>query len=258
MSTIIDFLHSHGSVRRFAERDISREDELEICRVAQRSPTSSNLQTYSIISVRNPETKKRLAKLSGDQDHVALCPLFLVFCADMHRLAELNRKRGYPCHADTTEMFIVVTVDTALAAGRALMAAQALGMGGVMVGAIRINPTEVSAQLGLPDLVYPVMGMSLGYPQKPPSVKPRLPLDAIRFDETYHSEAIAAAVEKYDRTMGDLGYMSGREVEPGRYADFKGTYSWSEHSARRLASDNPSTLRLQVRDYLESRGFMKR
>ena len=258
MSTKIDFLHSHGSVRRFTEREISREDELEICTLAQRSPTSSNLQTYSIISVRNPETKTTLARLCGDQDHVACCPLFLVCCADMQRLAELNQERGYPCHADTTEMFIVATVDTALAAGRALMAAQALGMGGVMVGAIRINSDEVSALLGLPDLVYPVMGMSLGYPVKPPTVKPRLPLDAVRFEETYQSEPIAAAVEEYDRTLSDLDYLRGREVEPERYPDFKGAYSWSEHSARRLASDTPSTLRLHLRDYLQSRGFMKR
>ncbi len=258
MTDLIEFLNSHASVRQFAERDISDEDARLICATAERSPTSSNLHAYSIITVRDQPTKKTLATLCGGQDHVAACPLFLVFCADLNRLNGLAEERGYSFNGDTVEMLIVATVDAALVGGRALIAAQALGLGGVMVGGIRNRPDEVCRLLDLPDRAYPVMGMSLGYPARSPRVKPRLPLEGICFPERYSPAAIGPAVTAYDRTMKDLGYLRGREVEPEKYPAFDGVYAWSEHSARRMASDAPGTLRLHMKTFLQKRGLMKR
>jgi len=256
MNQIIEHLHSHASVRQFVDRDISAEDELTIVSTAERSATSSNLHAYSIISVRNQATKARLAELAGNQAHVAACPLFLVFCADLHRLQTIADSKDYPCHSNHTEAFVVATVDAALAADRALITAQALGLGGVMVGGIRSNPREVCDILGLPRLVYPVMGMSLGYPFAAPKVKPRLPLDGIWFRERYDAAASARAVEEYDRIIETGGHLVGREVEKQNYPDFKGTYSWSEHSARRMASRLPNVLRPHLLKFLQERGLL--
>ena len=258
MSDLLDFLNSHASVRAFTGQDISDADEETIVRTAERSPTSSNLHAYSIISVRDGAKKETLAELTGNQAHVARCSLFLVFCADLFRLARLNKRRGYAFHGEYAEMFVVATVDAALAAGRALMAAQAMGMGGVMVGGIRNNPVEVCRLLKLPELVYPVMGMSLGYPQKPARTKPRLPLAGLWFRESYDLTAMDDAVTEYDRTIDDVGYLKGREVNPDRYPEFTGVYSWSEHSARRMADPSPSALRPHLLEFLQKRGFLKR
>jgi nitroreductase len=252
----IGFLNSHMSVRSFTDEDISVEDERTICATAERSPTSSNLHAYSIVAVRNQTTKERLAEFCGNQSHVAVCPLFLVFCADLHRLDLMCRERGYRSHTESTELFIVATVDAALAGGRALMAAQALGLGGVMVGGIRNQPDRVCEFLRLPNLAYPVMGMSLGYPSQPAKIKPRLPLDGLCFSESYDTNAISSAVAAYDKTIDKLGHLRGRETEPDKYPDFDGRYTWSEHSARRVASDNPGALRLHMRDFLKRRGLM--
>lgn len=255
---LLDFLNSHASVRKFTGQPISDEDERTVVATAERSPTSSNLHAYSVISVRTQATKDQLAELSGNQAHVAESSLFLVFCADLYRLGRLNKRRGYTFHGEYTEMFIVATVDAALAAGRALMTAQALGIGGVMVGGIRNNPVEVCRLLGLPELVYPVMGMSLGYPEEKPMPKPRLPLTGLWFSETYDTGAIDDAVAEYDGTIDEVGYLKGREVRPEKYPDFEGTYSWSEHSARRLADPSPATLRAHMLEFLQLRGFLKR
>jgi len=256
MNAIIDFLNSHASVRKFTDQPITEEQERVIVTTAQRSPTSSNLQAYSIITVRNPDKKATLARLCGDQSHVAESALFLVFCADLYRLSRLNERRGYRFHGEYAEMFVVATVDTALAAARALMAAQALGFGGVMVGGIRNQPQEVSKLIGLPELTYPVMGMSLGKPAKTAKLKPRLPIEGICFEENYRQEQLDDAVARYDRTIDEVGYLHGREITPERYPDFEGVYSWSEHSARRLADDAPRVLRPHMKEFLLGRGFL--
>jgi len=254
MNDFIQFLNSHVSVRNFTEKQISPEDEQTIITTAQRSPTSSNLQAYSIIGIRSLETKQTLARLAGNQQHVADSSLFLIFCADMNRLKFLNHQKQYEFHGDYTEMFIIATVDAALAACRALTAAQALGMGGVMVGGIRNHPDEVGSLLGFPELVYPVMGMSLGYPEKKLPVKPRLDIKAVYHKERYTTAGLEKLVEEYDHVIDSVGYLKGREVDIEKYPDFSGLYSWSEHTARRMAKIS----RPHMKTYLESQGFLKK
>ena len=52
--------------------------------------TSNNLQTYTIIEVRDEEKKKELAEIAGDQPWVE-APLVLLFCADLNRAKNLLR-----------------------------------------------------------------------------------------------------------------------------------------------------------------------
>ena len=252
------FLNSHASVRRFTDRPISADDERRILETAERAPTSSNLHAWSVISIRDEAKKKKLAELTGNQSHVAESALFLVWLADLYRLQRLADQREYRSNVDFTESFLIAVVDCALAAQRGLMAAQALGMGGVMVGGIRNHIEEVSSLLQLPKFVTPVMGMSLGYPATKPKIKPRLPLEGLAFQETYDSDAIDAAVAAYDDTIASLGYLEGREVEPEKYGEFDGRYSWSEHTARRMATTNPITRREHLLDYLHKQGFLRK
>lgn len=257
MSSILEFLNSHGSARKFTGQEISEEDEMTIVTTAERSPTSSNLHAYSIIGIREGATKLKLAELCGNQEHIAKASLFLVFCADLYRLSQVAEEKDYRFSGEYTEMFIVATVDASLAACRALMTAQALGMGGVMVGGIRNNPEDVAKLLKLPNLVYPVMGMSLGYPESEPKVKPRMPIAGIYLREKYSDAAFKEAIRSFDKMIDDAGYLKGREVEPESYPDYTGEYSWSEHSARRMASEKPTVLRAHMKEFLEKRGFLK-
>ncbi len=257
MSSILEFLNSHGSVRKFTGQQITEEDEMTIVTTAERSPTSSNLHAYTIIGIRESETKLKLADLCGNQEHIARSSLFLVFCADLHRLSRIAKSKGYDFSGEYTEMFIVATVDASLAACRALMAAQAIGLGGVMVGGIRNNPEDVASLLKLPKLVYPVMGMSLGYPESEAKVKPRMPIEGIYLREAYSDLTFEEAIKSFDRIIDEAGYLKGREVEPEQYSRFDGGYSWSEHSARRMASAKPNVRRQHMRDFLQKQGFLK-
>src|SRR5690606_31594133 len=91
-------------------------------------------------------------------------------------------------YTDTVENFIVATVDTALAAQNAVIAAESLGLGAVYIGGLRNNIEQVSELLRLPELVYPLFGMCLGVPAQSPMTRPRLPLDSILHTDTYQIE----------------------------------------------------------------------
>ena len=52
------------SVRRFAPRDVTDDELSALVAAAQSAPTSSNLQPWSVVAVRDPDRKKRLAMSS--------------------------------------------------------------------------------------------------------------------------------------------------------------------------------------------------
>jgi FMN reductase (NADPH) len=169
-SNMIDLLQNHRSIRKFTDQKITSEDLEQILYSAQMAATSSHVQAYSIVGVTDQEKKKQLAEWAGDQSYVENCAHFFVFCADLHRLGEvaIRKEKDLKDSLDYTEMFMVATIDAALAAQNAAIAAESLGLGIVYIGGIRNNPDKVSQLLKLPDKVYPVFGMCLGYPDQNP------------------------------------------------------------------------------------------
>ncbi len=254
-----NFLNSHYSVRQYTGAPISNETTKRIIRMARRAPTSSNLQMCSILTVRESARKKSLAKLSGSQKHIEESDVFFVFLADLHPLHTLCEDREFPFHGDYLEPFVLATVDAALCAGRALTAAQALGLGGVLVGGIRNEPQQVAELLELPDYCYAVCGMSLGWPAKTGTVKPRIPDYGLHHQEQYNKELFRDAVKEYDETITATGLYANRNYPlPDRANPQEAQsrpYSWSEHSARRISDGSPGALRISLRPFLEKIGF---
>jgi len=244
MNETIALINRRRSIRKYKPDPIPEEMLAAIIGCAQRAPTSSNMQAWSVVAVTDPDMKKRLAVLSGNQAYVAECPVFLVWCADLFRLKtacdlEGGPEGGMPSNA---ELFIIATVDAALAAQNAVIAAESLGLGTVYIGGIRNNPQEVAELLELPELVYPVFGMCLGFPAEQPDLRPRLPMRAVLHRNRYSRETHADSIEAYNRELRH--YMLTRT---GSRRDT----TWSKEMVRRLGSN----LRPHMKAFLQSRGF---
>lgn len=244
MNETISLLKRHRSIRKFKEQPLEREVVEQIISAGQAASSSSNVQAFSVIAVTDVERKRALSELAGNQAYIRECPVFLIWCADMHRLkytAEKHRP-DQKSYEDVTENFIIATVDAALAAQNAAVAAESLGLGIVYIGGVRNRIAEVAELLGLPDLVYPVFGMCLGYPDQDPGLRPRLPVSAVLHWDGYDAEKTAEQVGIYDETM--TRYL--RERTGGQ----KDT-PWSELMAEKMTQP----LRLHMREFLQQRGF---
>jgi nitroreductase len=244
-------LLQHRSVRAYQTAALPQGTLEALVAAAQSAPTSSNLQTWSVVAVEDQERKARLAQLAGNQAHIRVAPLFLVWLADLARLARVAEERELPHAAlDYTEMFLLAAIDAALAAQNAVVAAESLGLGTVYIGAIRNKPLEVAAELRLPPRVFPVFGLCVGWPDeaKPAAVKPRLPQEAVLFRETYPSDAAGDGVEHYNTTMARFYAEQQMPVEG----------DWAEHSAKRVAGPQSLSGRDVLRAALERLGFALR
>jgi nitroreductase len=205
---------------------------------AQSAATSSNLQTWSVVSITDPAVRAEFAKIANNQKHITECPIFLVFLADVSRNERLGIAEGKPLATPPyLETFLVAAIDAALAAQNAVVAAESLGLQTLFIGAMRNNIERVAEILELPSGVFGVFGLCVGHAKDDAAmsdVKPRLAQEVIlhhgryeAVDENAHRAAydkeLAAYSKRYEMAqatwtdrvlnrMGSIKAMSGRDT----------------------------------------------
>lgn len=242
MNPTIDLLKSHRSIRKFTERQVDDQILTAIIAAAQCAATSHFIQAYTIIQVRDMDKRKAISVLAGPQVWVARAPVFLVFCADLNRLEAVCDTRETAMEEGWAEQFVTATVDVALLAQNVLIAAESLGLGGVYIGGIRNDPQTVCHLLEIPDQVYPVFGMCLGWPAHDPPPKPRLPVDAVLFTDRYPQQHDTDMLAAYDRTTNH--YFLNRN------SNLKDE-TWSHQMADLMGR----VIRPHMKAFLEKKGF---
>ena len=200
----INLLLSHKSVRSY-KPDLLPDGTLEtLLAAAQSAATSSNLQLWSLVAITDPDKKRELSKVAGNQKHIEQCPLFLVWLADLSRNQRMGEEEGVEMEVmPFVETFLVAAIDAALAAQNAVIAAESLQLSTVYIGAMRNNPEKVAELLQLPSEVFGVFGLCVGYASSDikAEVKPRLPQAAIAFNEVYGNPDEHKLRINYDHEM---------------------------------------------------------
>ena len=121
----LDLLLSHRSVRGYRPDPLPEGTLETLIAAAQSAATSSNLQTWSVIAVTDPDAKAQLAAASNNQRHIEQCPLFLVWLADLSRNERLGAQENTDLETiPYLETFLVAAIDAALAAQNAVIAAE--------------------------------------------------------------------------------------------------------------------------------------
>jgi len=201
MNQVINLLKNHRSIRKFKPDPVNNEKVYAIIESAGWASTSNFIQAYTVIRVKNKEIRKQIAELAGPQSWVETSPLFLVFCADLKRSQGACIYENKEMVSGFTEQFIIATVDVSLAAQNAMIAAESLGLGGVFIGGIRNDPERICKLLKIPDHVYPVFGLCLGYPDEKQEQKPRLPVNVVLKEDYYQEDK--TDLKKYNEICRD-------------------------------------------------------
>ena len=208
MNTTIETFLNHRSIRQFEERSIETEKLDAILKAVHSAPTSINGQQVSIIVVTDKEKKAKVAEYAGGQTWIDQAPVFLLFVMDYHRAAiaaKLNDEKLVI--TESVESIIVGSVDAGIAMGTAIGAAESMGLGIVPIGGIRKSPEEMIELFELPEFVYPVAGLVMGYPSDLSAKKPRIPMAIFRHENVYNPNQ-EAALTAYDQDMST--YMKER------------------------------------------------
>ena len=211
MNATLDVLLQHRSYRDYTDEPVSDATLDAIIEATHRAPTSINGQAISLVVVRDAAKRAQIAEICGGQAWVAKAPVFVCIVADYAKTHEAAKIAGetQTIH-ESLEGFAVGATDSGIALATLSTAARALGLGTVMIGAIRRDPQAIIDLLELPPLTFPMVGCCIGHFASEPQLKPRLPINTFRHDDKWQGNPSAETLSGYDETLMTYWKSIGR------------------------------------------------
>ncbi len=221
--------------RRYAERPVPDALVSLLCRAALSASAKSDFQQASILIVRDPAKRAALAARFPAMPWIGAAPVFLVFLGDARRLERIGGMRGLPQDNGILEGFFNAAVDAALAMQTFVLAAEGAGLGCCPISVLRNEAGLVGEVLRLPNKVFPVAGLCLGWPADAGHVSMRLPAAVTVHVDRYDDSALRHHVDGYD-TAREARNPTPREKQraPAQFG-YAEQYGWSEDKARQSA-----------------------
>ncbi|WP_246799429.1 nitroreductase family protein [Bradyrhizobium sp. CCBAU 51753] len=250
-SDLICRVLSRKTVRRYSDRMPAEAllDLLVACALS--ASAKSDFQQASILRVRDPEKRAAVGKLFPAMPWIGIAPVFFVFLGDARRLQRIGEMRGKPVENGTLEGFFNASIDAALAMQTMILSAESVGLGVCPISVLRNEIDGVAGILGLPNLVFPVAGLCLGYPQAEGHVSLRLPRGVTAHRDSYDDSGLAAAIDDYDRRRDALHAIPKEQQRANAEFGEAAFYGWSEDKARQVAKAEGAAFP----PYLRAHGF---
>jgi len=165
---LLEALKARHSIRAFVAKSIEPDKLQAILDAANRAPSAGNLQAYEIYAVTRRAVLAALADAAFGQAFVAQAPVALVFCANPKRSARRYAQRG-------TSLYCIQ--DATIACAYAQLAATALGLASVWVGAF--NDDAVRDAIGVGQDLLPVAVLPIGHAGQEPEESSRRSLSSL-------------------------------------------------------------------------------
>ena len=242
---------SRGSIRKFTKKKVSDEILESLIATAQSAPTKSNLQQYSILIVSDKKNKKKIAELLKETRWALEAPIFFLFLADIRRNQLITEYKGYEYKNNNMDHFMNAVIDSALSMQSLIIAAESWGLGICPISMVRNNLEEIKLICELPKGVFPIAGLSVGWPDEKKRVSPRLSKNLIFHKNKYSDEKIIEELKNYDELFfkkNPIPVSKQRHVDKYGPAE-KGT--WSENISRQLSIPE----RINFSNWLKNNGF---
>ena len=242
-------LNTRRTIRKYADRDVDQQLLNRLMNEAARTQTMGNLQLYSVVVTRQAEMKQRLAPAHFGQPMVTGAPVVLTVCADFNRTSQWARCRKADPGYDNLLSFMNAATDALLFTQTLCCLMDEEGLGYCYLGTTIYQPQQIIDALQLPQLVFPVATLTVGWPDEEPPLSDRLPLASFVHDETYRD---------YTPEAIDTYYNSKEQLPENRHfveINHKETLAQVFTDIRYTRRDNEA-LSATLLDTLRRQGFM--
>lgn len=169
---IVENIMTRTSIRQYTDQAISADTIETLLRAGMAAPTAVNKQPWHFVAVTDKDKLAQLATANPNAGMTAKAPLAIIVCGDMQKTLEGQGRAFWiqDCSAATENI---------------LLAAHALGLGGVWTG-LYPNDERVAAVreiLKAPEYIVPLCAIVLGYPAEQPEPKDKWKPENVSYDE---------------------------------------------------------------------------
>lgn len=189
--SVADVLNNRRTIRKYSDKVVDDELLTKLLTMAGRTSTCGNMQLYSVVVTRDADVKAKLAPAHFAQPACTGAPVLLTFCADYHRFDKwCEQNKAVPGY-NNIESLLSAAVDTIALAQSFSLLAEEQGLGICYLGTTTYNPKPIAEALDLPEMVVPLVTLSLGYPDESPALVDRISSDGWIHKDTYHDYSAA-------------------------------------------------------------------
>lgn len=225
-NVVIETLLNHKSIRIFKKEVPTDEVIKTIVRAGQQAPFAS--QMYSVLLSRK-------GKIPFG------APLLFTICVDIYKLEKIMNKRGWELVTNDLTLLLFGIQDAALMAQNMVIAGESMGLGSCFLGGAPYYAEKIIKEYNLPEKVFPLVQLVMGYPTEDKSTRPRYPLDFVLFEDEYprfDDEQLERAMREMDEGYLNQDYyrdLNAKIAVQGKKADkfTYDNYSWTEHISRK-------------------------
>ena len=239
----------HRSCRRFLQTPVPEKTLRFLFACSLSAPSKSDLQQVSIIHLESKDSRDFIHSVLPSMPWIKTAPVFLLFCGDSHRIQTVCEMHNTTFAHDPLDAFFNTATDTAMVLQNFIIAAEAAGLGCCPISAVREFTEQVAKFCQMPDGVYPLAGLCLGYPEGTSDISVRLPMSASLHKNKYNEKNLKASIKDYDKRREEINpYESQRRIDSyGTSA----SYGWSSDKARQTSH----TERRSFKSYILKHGF---
>ena len=224
-------LTQRRSIRKFTDKLV--EDKLveKIVEIGQRAPLAGEF--YSIIWVKDPKIKEQIPYVRQS------CPVLLIVCVDFRKAERFTKLSGNDLMDVGSWLFLWGIIDASLVLQNMITACEILGLGSILMGGIPREMDKACKLLKIPQKVFPIIGLGIGYPDEKPPLRPRSPLDSVFFIDEYQNpsdQEVARIAEYMNKKRKEEGYYKkyGQIDDDGIGFKEDEDYDWLIHFARKF------------------------
>jgi len=242
---------NRSSCRKFSDKLISEEVLHTLFATAFSAPSKSDLQQVSVIRLTDKTKVDKIAALSPNNSWLVNSPVFMVWCGDNRRLRQLARWREHDFVNNHLDAFMNAAVDAGIAMQTFIIAAEAIGLGCCPVSGIREYAQQLSEELALPQGVFPLAGLCVGWPENKAQISQRLPMTLTVHENTYNDEHLIEQVTNYDRQREIVDRTAPNEQRLTQLYGECADYGWSENVTRQYSQ----SINTKFGEYIKAQGF---
>ncbi|MBR1381372.1 MAG: nitroreductase family protein [Paludibacteraceae bacterium] len=171
INSALDVINTRVSVRQFTGEKLSSAQIDTILRAGMAAPTAVNKQPWAFVVVEDAAQLAALSRALPSSRIENGASHAIVVCGDMTKALE-GEAQGYWVE------------DTSAATENMLLAAHAMGLGGLWVGVYPIaeKVKRVSDIIAAPEYIVPMCLVVLGVPNEQPAVKDKYKPENIHFN----------------------------------------------------------------------------
>lgn len=239
----------HGN---FTNKPVPDEMIEQILQASVRAANASNMQSYSIIVVKDRAKMKKVCQYQGG--------CLLLYCVDHNRLMASAKALGHPYHVDSVPTLVTGCINAAFAAQTAVIAARSLGLDCLTTNGIhRGKMDRVWRLLNLPEKnCFPLIAVVIGYPtEEPDYMKGRLAGPGVIHREAYHMptpEELEAITKQYDDKDLHLGLRDNWDQQGHKHYQDWLHKAWLRRASKPTEQETQMLTMIKKCGYVENEG----